>query len=79
MASDISAPARFAVAVTPSDSTVLTPTRALFIGVAGNLTVRMADQQNTVLLSNVPVGIFPIQCDQVRSTGTAATNIVALW
>jgi len=72
-------PGKFAAAVTPSDVTVLTPTRALWIGGAGNITVKMLGDGATVLFSNLPVGIFPIQVIQVLSTGTTATAITALW
>ena len=72
------APAGYGLAVTPSDSTVLPFCRALYIGGGGNLTVR--DINDTVLYSNVQAGsILPIQVDQVRATGTTATNIVALY
>ena len=67
-----------AVAVTPSDSTVIPTTRALYIGVSGNIVVRMADG-GQVTFANVPVGIFPIQVDRVLATSTTATNIVALY
>lgn len=75
-----------AIAVTPSDVTIFQTCRSIYVGVAGNITVRMADFQQSqqarddnVLFSNVPVGIFPIQVDKVYATGTAATNIVALY
>ena len=67
-----------AVSVTPSDSTVLQVCRALYVGGTGNLAVRMADGQS-VVFSAVAVGIFPIQVDQVLSTNTTATSIVALY
>lgn len=70
--------AHSATAVTPSDATIIPATRALYIGVTGNIAVKMADDENTITFSNVPVGIFPIQVIQVLSTGTTATNIVAL-
>ena len=70
--------AHSALAVTPSDSTILPTTRALYVGTTGNLSVVMADDGNTVLFSNVPVGIFPIQVIQVLAA-TTASNIVALW
>jgi hypothetical protein len=68
-----------AIAVTPSDSTTFPVTRALYVGGTGNITVRMADGQDTVLFTAVPVGIFPIQVDKVYSTGTGATAILALY
>jgi hypothetical protein len=74
---DSTCPAHGAFPVTPSDATVIQVTRALYVGVSGNINVRMADGQ-TVLFSNVPVGIFPIQVDMVLATSTTATTIVAL-
>jgi hypothetical protein len=68
-----------AAAITASDVTVIPVTRAIYVGVSGNINVRMADSQATVLFSNVPVGIFPIQVDMVKSTSTTATTMVALY
>jgi hypothetical protein len=76
--SSSSAPAHGAVAVTPSDATVFPVTRALFVGGSGNINVRMADGQ-TLVFTNVPVGIFPIQVDMVLATSTTATTINALY
>jgi len=71
-------PATKADAVTPSDSTDLTYIpRALYIGGEGNLKVDMAGG-GTVTFASVPVGVFPIRVTRVYSTGTAATNIIAL-
>lgn len=74
-----------AFVVTPTNGLVIPVTRGLYIGVAGNITVRMADYLNdpqpaydNVLFQNVPVGILPIQVDIVYATGTSATGIVAL-
>jgi hypothetical protein len=76
--SNVSDPARYGAAVTPSNSVDLpAPTRGLFVGVAGNISVEM--RNGTVLFTNVPVGILPIQCTRVNSTGTTATSMVALW
>ena len=68
------------VAVTPSDTVDLAEgCRALYVGVAGNVTVILSDMASGVLFSNLPVGIHPIQVKRVLSTGTAATNMVALY
>ena len=75
---NIDAPASSAFAITPDDSNDLARnTRALFVGVTGNINVDMVGGQ-TVLFSNVPVGIFPIRVKRVRSTSTTATSIVGL-
>ena len=72
------APAHGAVVVTPNDSTIFPVTRAVYVGTAGALAVRMADGM-TITFPTVAAGIFPIQVDQVLSTGTAASNIIALY
>jgi hypothetical protein len=70
----------YGVAVTKSDSTVLNGTRALYIGGTGDVAVRMEGGQNSLTFSAVPSGTtLPIRVDQVLSTGTTATLILALW
>ena len=70
-------PAEDAVVIVPSDSANQGPFRGLYVGVAGNITlVTLAN--NTVLFSNVPVGVFPVGCRRVNSTNTTATNMVGL-
>ncbi len=76
--SNVSDPARFASAVIPSDSTVLSPTRGLYIGTTGDISVVMAEKQNTVVFTTVPVGVLPVQVTKVLAATTAG-NIVALW
>ena len=73
-------PAGYAAAVTPDDGTTFSePTRALYVGGAGNLTVRMYPGGQTVTFNAAPVGVLPVRVDRVLATGTAATNIVRLW
>ena len=76
---DLSAPAESAVAVTPSDTVNIGKTRGLYVGGVGAITAIMADGR-TVLFSAIPVGtILPIQVTRVKSTGTDATLIIALY
>jgi hypothetical protein len=68
-----------AFAITPSDGTALAqPCRAIFIGGTGNLTV-ITNAGQTVLFSNVPVGVLAISCSYVKATGTTATNLVGMY
>jgi len=76
--SNVSDPVKFGTAVTPSNSTVLTPTRALYIGTTGDVSVLMMNDE-TILFKAVAVGILPVQVTKVFATNTTATNIVALW
>ena len=76
---DATVSAHSALAVTPSDSTVLPTTRGLWVGVAGNVAVVMSDDQNSITFVGVPAGsILPIQVTKVLATGTTATDIIAL-
>ena len=76
---DATVSAHGAADVTPSDATVIPATRALYIGTTGDLTVRMARTGANQTFANVPVGVFPVQADMVLSTGTTASDIVALY
>ena len=73
-------PGEGAAAVTPNDSTDLTTiARALYVGGAGNVKIDAADG-STVTFSGVLAGsILPVRAARVYSTGTTATNIVAIY
>lgn len=70
-------------AITPNDSTVFSqPTRAIYVGSGGNLTVQMVgyDNSNTILtFTNLFSGtILPIRAQRVYTT-TTATNLVGMY
>jgi hypothetical protein len=68
-----------AAVITPSDTTNIAPTRAIYVGAQGNLAVRMI-AGNTLTFTGCPAGLLlPIQCDRVMATNTTATGIVAVW
>jgi hypothetical protein len=73
-------PANGAAAITPSNTTDLTVyARGIYVGVGGNITVDMTDSGTNITFLAVPQGtILPIQVKRVYSTGTTATNLVAL-
>ena len=83
-------PARFATAITPSDTSNVSIgpagcyAKALYIGTGGNLTVITAGDNSNgglgtpVLFQNVPVGWFPVQVRAVLATGTTASGIVGI-
>lgn len=71
-----------AAAVTPSDADANIgfgfTQKALYIGGAGAIAVRTS-RGDDVTLSAIPVGTtIYLQVNRVKSTGTTATNIVAL-
>ncbi len=73
---------RTAYAVTKSDSADIRTgdvADALWIGTPGDgtLSVIMSDD-TTVSFAGVPAGLLAISVKRVRSTGTGATNILAL-
>lgn len=79
-AASLNAPAFTATAITPSDSTDLGFTcRAVYVGTAGNLAVRMKGSATTVTFVNCAAGsILPLRLDRVLATGTTASSLIAL-
>lgn len=71
-------PAYNLTVVTPSDTTVLTGVRALWVGGAGNVSVIACNDTAAVTLT-VPAGtLLPIFAKKVMAA-TTATNIVAMY
>lgn len=79
---ELAAPALHGAVVTPNDGVDLPggPTRAVYVGGTGHMAVDFEGGETNVLLSAIPVGtIMPLRVKRIRSTGTTATLIVALW
>lgn len=74
-------PARNAEVVTPNDTTTLAAvSRALYVGVGGDVSVLMAGTGTSIVFKNVPTGsVLPIRIQRVNSTSTTATNMVSLY
>lgn len=75
---DISA-ADYADVITPSDSTIIPYPRSIYVGVSGDVAVVMKGKAGAVTFKAVPVGVLPIRPVQVLSTGTTATDMLALY
>jgi len=69
-----------AAVISPSD-TVNLPTvcKAIYVGVTGDVKVDLTQTGTAIVFKAVPVGILPVQAMRVYSTGTTATNLVALY
>lgn len=69
-----------AFAITPHATDEVNPIpRALYVGVAGNLTVRLMNDSADVLFVGVPAGtVLPIRPQYVRASGTTAGSLVGL-
>lgn len=76
------------VAVVPNDTEDaahslligLTPPRALWIGVGGDVKLRALNSAADATYKNVPSGsVLPVRAKWVLATGTTATNIVAMY
>lgn len=74
-------PACNSASVTPSDESELAfLTRGLYVGVGGNVSVKLRDDSTAVIFVGVAEGtILPLQVKQVMATNTTSTNIIALW
>lgn len=76
----LGAPAVDGFSITPHDSNELTtPTRGIYVGVTGDLKVRLFPSGTTLTFVAAPVGYHPIRADLVYSTGTTATSILGLF
>lgn len=77
-----SSPSAVLRAVTPhaTDNLPDGPSRALYVGIGGDLSIVAARDGDAVSLKNVADGSFlPIQVKAVRSAGTTATDLVAVY
>lgn len=76
-------PSTHAWVVTPDDNdTLVAPTKALYVGALGDVTVQMAgvEDSHPTLFAAVPAGTtLIITATKVLATGTTSNNIVALW
>lgn len=72
-------PLHRAAAITPDDSADLPfETRALMVGEAGDLAVRLADGQELVLPALRSGVVYPLAVTRVLAAGTTALSIVGL-
>lgn len=78
-ARSLTSPPENGQAIVPGENTLPVVTRALFVGVGGDLAVRMAGG-GAVTLANLPSGtLLPIRVDRVLADGTTADRIVGFW
>ena len=74
----LTSPPEHALAIVPADQDLAQVTRALYVGVGGDLAVRMQDG-GSVTLVGVPSGtLLPIRVSRVLPASTAS-GIVGLW
>lgn len=68
----------FGTAITVSNTATLSPCY-VYVGVSGDVAVVPALQDTSVTFKNVPQGtILPVKVKKVLSTGTTATDMVAV-
>jgi hypothetical protein len=74
-------PASNGFAITPDDVNPLpSDARGIYVGTAGDLTVRLAQESGSVKFVAVPQGsLLPIAVHQVFATGTTASNLVGVY
>jgi hypothetical protein len=73
-------PAESAYEVTPSNTTDLpSPTRGIYVGNTGNVRVQMKGGQVVDFVALAAGVIHAIQAVRIHSSGTTATNILALY
>lgn len=75
----LQAPGSHAETVVPHDVNELAiVSRGLYVGVAGNVAVLMADDSTATFVGVLAGTLLPIRIKRVNATNTTATNMVAL-
>ncbi|MAF30469.1 MAG: hypothetical protein CL820_05220 [Croceicoccus sp.] len=75
-------PARNHAAVTTHNTNALPDgvAKALYVGTGGDVKLRASNASSDVTFKNVPSGCFlPVRTEYVRTTGTTAADMVALY
>lgn len=68
-----------AVDISATDHTFSNVVRGLYVGAAGNLTVRLVGDDTDAVFANVVAGtVLPVAVASVRKTGTTAGSILGL-
>lgn len=76
----IDGPVRSAAAVVPHATNGIDTTRAIYVGGAGDITLRLVDDSTDQVFKAVPAGsLLPIRASFIRASGTTATSILALY
>ena len=57
----------------------VSPTRGIYVGGTGNVSVVMTSGKTVVLTALAAGMIHPISVTRVNTTGTTATNILLAW
>lgn len=79
-AEDIVAPARRGFAIVANDAADLSAeTRAIYVGVAGDLAVVLSAGDEVSFVGLAGGTILPIRVRRVKATGTTATQLVGLY
>lgn len=74
-----SSPSQAPFAIVPSDTDALaTVPKAIYVGTAGDITLRGVAGTADVVFRNLAAGqILPVRAGYVRATGTTAANLIA--
>lgn len=70
--------ASFCFAITPADSALKQPARALYVGGSGNVRIKDGAGGDVTFVNVASGTILPVMATQVYSTNTTATNIIGL-
>lgn len=69
-------PAKNAIVITPSDTTVIEPPiRSFMVGAAGNVAIETVEGDEVILVGIQAGQIVPVQCSRIKANGTIATGI----
>ena len=67
-----------ASAITPSNTVEFQGPVVVYVGVTGNMAVKTAAGDEVTFIGVQAGSVLPVRVKQVKSTGTTATNLLAL-
>jgi hypothetical protein len=79
-ARSLTSPPEHGAEIVPSDAAPLPHiTRALYVGGAGDVALRLQGGSDVVLRGVQAGSLIPMRIERVHSAGTTATGLVGLW
>lgn len=68
-----------AASVTPSDTASLDAAAWIYVGGGGNIAVKTLGGSEVTFVGVIAGTTLPVMVEQVKSTSTTATNLIACW
>ncbi len=66
-------------AIVVLDTAFTYPSRGIWVGGAGNVSALLSNGDTVILIGVLAGTLLPLRATKITTSGTSATNMVALW